>query len=576
MIVRKKGERKDSQVPFPQYLDRYFEDGKTVIIVRKYGGLGDILMQRPIMRQVKIASPDCMLHYAVPMQYIPLVADLDDIDCIVPLDCLRGNYMYDWRGDISSACVRHEVAFRGRVHLNRTDVWAQYIDIEMTQHEADLSFETKEIESAIRLLNKTGVRQEQFLAVSPVSVDPTRTLLTKHVEAGIEFARQNGLKPVILHPVFLQEYSHFPQINGTTLRELMAIMTLARACFTTDTGVLHVAGYLHIPTVALFNHTSEEIVTKWYPTVHTAQMHRSKPGGMSCCPCYDWGSCKYLKETENKPPLKCFSSMPEEMVVEAFKSALLQPVQKVNMRIRDTPIRWWRVVDTPISEKPLYSKKNDPDENKLGIRLKTSKPSVSIMVLASVIAVAAKTMRRNTRIVLKVECLKESTPGFNLINVHRYISYDYGKDESDMDVWENHTIDWVNSVISGRSEKSLLQETSARLGFDLRQSVPCFYFDDSTESKMQMFTKQHEYGFVLKCGNVEFDGDCIDGADFVLKNDWLSLAWLVYHAQKVITDNIELGIMAALSNTSVLCTHQDASRILRGLYSYDTTRGNHA
>ncbi|MGA7161092.1 MAG: glycosyltransferase family 9 protein, partial [Bacteroidota bacterium] len=49
----------------------------------------------------------------------------------------------------------------------------------------------------------------------------------------------------------------------TTIQELIELLRIAKICITNDTGTMHVAAVLQVPTVAIFN--SKLPPTWWFP-----------------------------------------------------------------------------------------------------------------------------------------------------------------------------------------------------------------------------------------------------------------------------------------------------------------------
>jgi ADP-heptose:LPS heptosyltransferase len=304
-------------------LNEYLDPTKTILVIRRLGGVGDIFMTRPIFRAIKEKNSSVEIHYALPYHLIPLVADCEYIDAILPFEELDDTSIkaYRWHGDITRACIDHEIRFRGRVHIHRTDLWARHLGIEVLNHAERFRFTREEIQAAeTAILNKVPLPENLFF-VAPYSADPRRNLTEEQTRVGIEWARTKGMNPVIIHASQLPEYEDIPQIHGLPLRVWMAIATKAKMALTTDTGAMHLFGYLRVPTAAMHCFTSGKVVPKYYPTVVPFQLHRdNEMHSMPCVPCYDWGSCPYLKKDGN-PVLKCVRSIPKDLIIQALEEA---------------------------------------------------------------------------------------------------------------------------------------------------------------------------------------------------------------------------------------------------------------
>jgi len=304
-------------------LNEYIDPLKTILVIRRLGGVGDILMTRPIFRAIKERNPNVEIHYALPYHLIPLVADCEYIDATLPFEELNDTSIkaYRWHGDITRACIEHEVRFRGRVHIQRTNLWAKHLGIEVLNHAERFRFTKEEIQEAEKVILEKASVPENLFFIAPYSADPRRNLTEDQVRVGIEWSKAKGMNPIIVHASKLPEYDDIPQIYGLSLRIWMAIATKAKMALTTDTGAMHLFGYLRVPTAAMHCFTSGKIVPSHYPTVVPFQLHRDNiKHSMPCVPCYDWGNCPYLKKDGN-PILKCVRDIPNDLIIQALEDA---------------------------------------------------------------------------------------------------------------------------------------------------------------------------------------------------------------------------------------------------------------
>ena len=371
--------RSGSRVGLP--LSEYLDPTKTILVIRRLGGVGDILMTRPIFRAIKEKNPNVKVHYALPSHLIPLVIDCEHIDAILPFEELEETSInaYRWHGDITRACIEHEIRFRGRVHIQRTNLWARHLGIEVHNHAECFRFTREEIAQAEAALNKLMGTLDNLFFIAPYSADPRRNLTEEQTRTGVAWAEKNGMKPLIVHGKHLEEYSDIPQLNGQSLRIWMATATKAKMALTTDTGAMHLFGYLRVPTAAMHCFTSGKVVPSHYPTVIPFQLHRDNvENRMTCVPCYDWGSCPYLKKDGN-PVLKCVRDIPQDLITKALDDAASLSIP-MNFAVVDSleekiahptiPISQHTLVHTaaPQARSPIPSKPQVPSHLEIDMR----------------------------------------------------------------------------------------------------------------------------------------------------------------------------------------------------------------
>jgi ADP-heptose:LPS heptosyltransferase len=303
-------------------LSEYIDPNRTVLVIRRCGGVGDILATRPIFTAIKARNNIAIVHYALPRGLAPLVSDMPEINAIIPIEGMDHTLIsqYRWHGDISRACIEHEINYRRHVHRMRTDLWADKLGITIHDHSTLFRFTTEERATARRLVEESCNDPDRMFVVSPMSADPRRNLTDDQVITAIRWARAEGYSPVVVTAEPIErKYGRTSYLHGLGLRTWMALMTWTRLCLTTDTGALHLAGLMRVRTAAVFGYTSGRVVAMHYPTVTAIQAHRDHEDGMPCVPCYDWGSCPLMAKCKSKE-LPCMTAPTGQHVVDALAS----------------------------------------------------------------------------------------------------------------------------------------------------------------------------------------------------------------------------------------------------------------
>ncbi|MGB9082173.1 MAG: glycosyltransferase family 9 protein, partial [Desulfuromonadaceae bacterium] len=104
----------------------------------------------------------------------------------------------------------------------------------------------------------------------------------------------------------------------TTVSETAAVIARSRLVISGDSGVLHIAAGLDIPTVSLFGPSS---AAKWAPQ---GDRHVVMSRHLSCAPCSIFGTI---------PPCpiaaRCISAISPDEVIEAIGRLLSQPPERI-------------------------------------------------------------------------------------------------------------------------------------------------------------------------------------------------------------------------------------------------------
>jgi len=96
----------------------------------------------------------------------------------------------------------------------------------------------------------------------------------------------------------------------TTLRELMALLSLCRVVLTNDTGPMHVAAALGVPVIVPFGSTSAELTG---PGMPGDSRHRLLQAEVACAPCF-------LRECP--VDFRCMNSISVESILAELDSAM--------------------------------------------------------------------------------------------------------------------------------------------------------------------------------------------------------------------------------------------------------------
>lgn len=147
---------------------------------------------------------------------------------------------------------------------------------------------------------------QRYAVLSPQGITPNRSLSPQKVQTIANLIASNtglsiiltGAKSETMHYASLNE-KVYNWIGQTTLSELVALIAQSTITITMDTGTLHIAGALSVPTIGLFRKIRPEYASL-YPTVQPVFWR----GGEACLPGCSWDSwygcaeapCRQLEE----------------------------------------------------------------------------------------------------------------------------------------------------------------------------------------------------------------------------------------------------------------------------------------
>jgi heptosyltransferase-2 len=320
---------------------------KRILVIR-FSSVGDILLTTPVLRALKRWDQGAELHFAVKSEYALLLRENPNVDEIIQLDTelgisgflkyalgLRGKYdlLVDLHRSIRSLIIRRLTGARmnlkypkgviSRSLMIRTGWKAiamkepipeRYLKalepLEITQDERGIDFPIPEtiqesvlasiVEEAASInISKDFKRKQEhdsYLALAPGARWATkRWLPERFAEVSDTLAEKYNLIPVLIGHSdeksvsrAVKERMKYTAIDFTGKLDLLetgAVLKIARLLICNDSGMMHMAGALSTPIVAIFGPTTREL--GFYPYRTRFEVADTD---ISCRPCHHIGS----------------------------------------------------------------------------------------------------------------------------------------------------------------------------------------------------------------------------------------------------------------------------------------------
>lgn len=308
--------RKPSELQRSLSLGDFYRKRNRVLILRGVGGLGDILMHRMMFEDFKKQAPDVEIHFACPKQYHGAVSDHPYIDKILGTEEFnRNDYLISYM--TTTACGRYEMKMAPYSDKHRSDIWANYCGVELTNHNMHISLTDEEKREARIIIEKHRDRYGPSVLIAPISAMELKNLLDFQLLGTIEELHKRGLFVFGLHtrPIFPMLKNDIPVISGVNVRQWLAIIHEADYVISVDTAAFHAAGGLGKPHVGIFTFADGKVYNKYFDKSFLVQKHRDN-GNWDCGPCYNWGACTKTQ----KRPKPCLTEITvDDIMVETDK-----------------------------------------------------------------------------------------------------------------------------------------------------------------------------------------------------------------------------------------------------------------
>lgn len=280
----------------------------NILFIRSLGGLGDVLMNTPVFRAVKENIKNVSVTYSCLSNFVPLIQNNPYLDNYIVYDqkTLDSN-PYDVVVDITRCCVKYEVAHKPIVDKHRTDIYLSTIEIEPKDKRPYYKVEPEE-----------EIKAKQFIAGKKVigfQIHSNAAIRDWDIPKYKVLAEMITSKWKDMHIILFDTDNRncwagdrIINVINYPIREVAAIMAQCKAFVSVDSGLMHLAGALKLPQVALFGNIDAQCRTKYYPETKVIQLR----GAVHCVPCWR-NEC---------PSRECMKRITPEMVMAKLEELI--------------------------------------------------------------------------------------------------------------------------------------------------------------------------------------------------------------------------------------------------------------
>jgi len=260
-------------------------NGDKILIIRKYGGFGDILICSYLLSVIHEKYPDNELTFSTPTGHhewfrgIPWLKLIKYDGVFENYRQIRGGVIqsevadrYDIVEDVSTPCHIWESLFggfgfdkNGLKWQNRIEIWGHWIGINNIKNpKSCIKIRNKEIKDA-RDKYVPELNGKPLCILAPMSA-----LKEKNYPYYRQIENELSSKYRVIYMAYPEQIPG--AIKTKTLREMTALVGAADLVVAVDSAIMHAAAVMNRPCVGIFNINDGETYCKFYPTVHPVQL----------------------------------------------------------------------------------------------------------------------------------------------------------------------------------------------------------------------------------------------------------------------------------------------------------------
>ncbi len=252
------------------------------ILIQRIGGIGDLIMLTPTLRELKKIYPEADITFATKPEHIPVLAGLPYLSKVISFSEVHlDNYesTIDLRHKVESPEVGGTLSTFLYKTVNRIDMFGRLLEMELLDKKVDVALDKDKVKNAKDLVKYNN--KFEYLGIQVSTTSNTRTIPPEYIPELVKKFSKKGRKIVLIGRT---EFGHgrkspidFSSIKGRNVinladktmdvGDMIALFSLMNYIIAPDSAAIHVAGALGIPCIALFGNIDPDIRTRYYPTV---------------------------------------------------------------------------------------------------------------------------------------------------------------------------------------------------------------------------------------------------------------------------------------------------------------------
>ena len=294
-------------------IKQFHEMRNNVLLFHDKGGLGDVLMHRMLLNDMKNHLPDVNFTVACLPEYIDCTTDHPHIYNVVDSRTVnQDDYIVTFNTCVSVA-DRYENKNAPYYNEHRSDIWARYCGLELSSHDMNFVIDKERQNKIKKDLKSLRKNDGAFIGFAPISKMANKSLLPHQIKYILEYCKNHNV--IVFHnrknPIL--ENHNVSVYNTKHLQDWICAIDNMDYMITVDTAAFHAAGGLKKPLLGIFTFANGKTYGKYYDFI-LVQKHRDN-GNWNCGPCFVFGNCPKT----NKAIKPCLSELSNDEIEDGIK-----------------------------------------------------------------------------------------------------------------------------------------------------------------------------------------------------------------------------------------------------------------
>ena len=229
--------------------------GNGVLIVRKFGSIGDMLMMTPAIRLLS-KREKTKIDIAAQKQFFDVFKNNEFVGKLIPLN---SSYNNDYSNviNLSDYEFNYEQTHQPFIEKTKIELFCEAVGEKCIDTRLDIFLASSEKEKVCRWLKERKIQPKRFIVLAVNSANPTRNWpLEKWKKLAEEATKKTDMRIVVADKeTCWKANKKVFFFNSKGIRELFALINESALVITPDSGALHIAGALEKKCISIFGPT---------------------------------------------------------------------------------------------------------------------------------------------------------------------------------------------------------------------------------------------------------------------------------------------------------------------------------
>ena len=260
---------------------------KNILITRAMGGVGDLLMMTPGIREMKKNYPRREIHLAIPKRYFSIFSNNTDVKLVDIEDDSFSHLDYSkWYNFTDCPAARLESRKAPKVKKNRTELFAIGLGLKglrllRMDHKPVYSLSYDEKEFANDFWDKMKLNDKKVIGIQlhtdesyrdyPLMENLVEKISRDYVVLLFDNSRIDGFN-----------FENAIKIDSFAIREAFALASKCNLIIAPDSAFIHFAAAFDLPSIGIFGPIDGKVRTQHYPNCTYIDVREQ----LGCLPCW--------------------------------------------------------------------------------------------------------------------------------------------------------------------------------------------------------------------------------------------------------------------------------------------------